>query len=451
MATPAPVGSGGGAGMASGSARPRPTAARTLLAARAATSGARVSLVHLPRSHTYYAHAYHAHSYTLTHLRCDKWCEDEPPRFGQQELLALQIQVAALCKASLQPNASPGDWSDRTDVLGAECPTGNWKFSPPPPPGPAPPSPNAPTISLNSEDSTKYAPTCAVGVRVLTPKTPRAASLGGARWRARVHRGEYDVRCAAIVDKSECCATIDSAGDVCVPAVTAFSDGAVCAGWEASLKISKADATQIAACPPQQDREATAARPRVKLPAQVGCDSLTDRVACCSATDGRTMTTYADSPCIPATLAFQSGAVCEAVPKVLAVEVSYSRGALHPLHHLTRLLQHAAPGRASLYLTSAAGTLPPSELDSDGNEVVARKALGAKAPSQFLRATVSGDAAGAMPVRFEAVQGTPHTYLLRNVQPAYCPSGVCPAAYDGYVCGVRGAAAKLHSPAKLAT
>ena len=158
------------------------------------------------------------------------------------------IHAAALCKASLQPDASPGDWSDRTDVSGAECPTGNWKLSPPPPPGPAPPSPNAPTISLNSEDSTKYAPTCAVGVRVLTPKTPRAASLGGARWRARVHRGEYDVRCAAIVDKSECCATIDSAGDVCVPAVTAFSDGAVCAGWEASLKISKADATQIAAC-----------------------------------------------------------------------------------------------------------------------------------------------------------------------------------------------------------
>ena len=43
-------------------------------------------------------------------------------------------------------NQSPGDWSDRSDILGAECPTGDWKNSPPPPPGPAPPAPKAPTV-----------------------------------------------------------------------------------------------------------------------------------------------------------------------------------------------------------------------------------------------------------------------------------------------------------------
>lgn len=350
-------------------------------------------------------------------------------------------------------NQSPGDWSDRSDILGAECPTGDWKNSPPPPPGPAPPAPKAPTVVLSSEGDGTHAPTCAVGVRVLTPTTPHAASLAGARWRARVHRSEHDERCAAIVDKAECCATVDSAGDVCVPAVTAFSDGAVCAGWEASLKFSSADAAQIAACPPQQDRSKAAARPRVKLAAEVGCDSITDRVACCSATDGRSNAAYANSPCIPATVVFQNGAVCEAAPSVIGVEVSYSRGALHPLHQLTRLLRHAAPGRASLYLTFATDALPPSEFDGPpwkGIEVEERQALGGFAPSHFIRASVSADAAGAMPVRFEAVVGSPNTYLLRNVWPAYCPGGVCPEAYPGYLCGVRGAAAWLHSLAKSA-
>lgn len=107
--------------------------------------------------------------------------------------------------------------------------------------------------------------------------------------------------CAELTDKAACCATIDKDGDVCVPAVTAFSDGTVCAGWEhsiggVSLKNAPADAAQIAACPPG-DRAAPSARPREKLAPGVGCSALTDRVACCSASDGRTMAAYEDAPC----------------------------------------------------------------------------------------------------------------------------------------------------------
>ena len=184
--------------------------------------------------------------------------------------------------------------------------------------------------------------------------------------------------CAELTDKAACCATIDKDGDVCVPAVTAFSDGTVCAGWEhsiggVSLKNAPADAAQIAACPPG-DRAAPSARPREKLAPGVGCSALTDRVACCSASDGRTMAAYEDAPCgspmgartpgshipcatprathpaphllgralrcdtnaplgrvaVPATTAFQNGAVCESAPHVHAVEVERWGSALHP-------------------------------------------------------------------------------------------------------------------------
>ena len=53
----------------------------------------------------------------------------------------------------------------------------------------------------------------------------------------------------------------------------------------------------------------------------------------------------------------------------------------------------------------------------------------------WLRATYQ-EVSDAMPTRFEAKAGTKDTYFLRNVWPAYCPGGVCPSSYGGYVCAV---------------
>ena len=80
-ATPAPVGSGGGAGATYGSARGSLMAVGTLLAAKTATSGARVSLIHLLCSHTMLTY-YDLYS---LHSSMRQRCEDEPPRLGQPQ------------------------------------------------------------------------------------------------------------------------------------------------------------------------------------------------------------------------------------------------------------------------------------------------------------------------------------------------------------------------------
>ncbi len=239
-----------------------------------------------------------------------------------------------------------GDWGEGKTT---ECPNAtalgfDWKM-PPPPPGASPPPPHPPiTFFAQEKLATGYKPTCAVGARVLTPNVPKTASLGVARWRARVMRPPlFGGTCAQVTDKAECCATIDQTGDICVPAINRFSDGTVCAGWEATLKNAPTDASLVAACPPQPDEATRAARPRVPLPKNVACDSITDRAACCSASDGRTLAKYKGAPCIPATIAFQNGAVCEAAPHVHDVEVAQPDLELalfcprtpssHPRHH----------------------------------------------------------------------------------------------------------------------
>lgn len=168
---------------------------------------------------------------------------------------------------------------------------------------------------------------CGVGTRIHTSAAPGAAALASAarRWLPRVHRGtdeEQSVRCADIVDKAECCAAIDKDGDVCVPAVTAFANGATCAGWLALQTAGSAATDDVAACPPQRDAATQAARPRTKLARGVACSSLTDRVACCSTTDGRREdATHENAPCVPAVTAFASGAVCESASHIFASEV----------------------------------------------------------------------------------------------------------------------------------
>ena len=181
---------------------------------------------------------------------------------------------------------------------------------------------------LQLECSSAAAP-CAVGTRILTPSTPHALSIGAPtrRWRARVHRGSAfgssaQVTCAEIADKAECCSAMDGTdGDICVPAVTRFSDGSVCKGWNALRVAGTATSEAIAACPPHADPSTAVATPRTTLADGTACSTLKDRVACCSATDGRGRgSAHEGAPCMPAVSSFLSGAVCESASHVFAFE-----------------------------------------------------------------------------------------------------------------------------------
>ena len=140
--------------------------------------------------------------------------------------------------------------------------------------------------------------TCGVGARILAPTVPRAASLAESRWRARLKRSSH--KCSEITDKAECCGALGKDADVCVPAVTSFDDGSVCQGWYNHLRFTPAEYNAVAACPPQEDLATKTSRHRVKLPAHSACDTVKDRVACCSLIDGRTLSQYLNAPCVPA-------------------------------------------------------------------------------------------------------------------------------------------------------
>ena len=184
-------------------------------------------------------------------------------------------------------------------------------YKPPEPPAvvEAPPILDAPPKELR-------APTCA-SVCASSPKVPRAASLAARRWTARVHRGVGTdaPRCAEITDKAECCAAVDTTGDVCVPAVTTFSDGSVCAGWVTTLLSSASDRTAVAMPAARRRRHRRRGRacafPLAGLPRVATAQPAARRV-----TGARRRTRGA--PCVPATTSFESGAVCEAAGDVAA-------------------------------------------------------------------------------------------------------------------------------------
>jgi hypothetical protein len=189
---------------------------------------------------------------------------------------------------------------------------------------------------------------CAVGTRILTAVAPRLASLAAParRWQARVWRGTdptQTVSCIEIIDKAECCAAIDKDGDVCVPAVTAFptSPARMCHGWNTlQLELGQSRMSGlVAACPPRPDTATNAARVRSKLASGAACSSITDRVACCSATDGRTTgSAHENAPCVPAVTAFANGAVCESASHVFASGITLGDDAQTKVHkfYLTR-------------------------------------------------------------------------------------------------------------------
>ena len=66
----------------------------------------------------------------------------------------------------------------------------------------------------------------------------------------------------------------------------------------------------MATCPARHDLAVNASQSRTKLPPQVGCNTLRDRVKCASAVDGRTMAIHLNQPCVPAQVQFLDGTLC---------------------------------------------------------------------------------------------------------------------------------------------
>lgn len=172
---------------------------------------------------------------------------------------------------------------------------------------------------------------CAVGTHIMAHTTPRAASLSSPtrRWQPRV---VSSLSCSSIVDRATCCAVIDMHGDACVPAVTSFTGGAVCAGRKVHSSTEWSalqQASAFATCP---SPATTAAQPRIKLAVDTPCSAVIDRVTCCSAIDGRAGTPvdpsiHEDAPCVPAVTAFGNGAACESASYDFSSEVEVAESA----------------------------------------------------------------------------------------------------------------------------
>ena len=185
-------------------------------------------------------------------------------------------------------------------------------------------------MQLECTMAENYGATCAVGTRILALNSPRAALLDAQtrRWKPRA---VASTSCSAINDGPTCCATIDKDGNVCVAATTSFAGGAVCSGWSAlqAATLPPGDPA-VAACPFSLDPVTKAVQPRTKLAAGFSCNSITDRVTCCSAIDGRlgtptTPSVHEDAPCVPAVTAFSNGAVCESVSYLFASEIELAQ------------------------------------------------------------------------------------------------------------------------------
>lgn len=163
---------------------------------------------------------------------------------------------------------------------------------------------------------------CAVGARIHTTRLPvdssierrrlasrtRAKTVNPTSWPWPILRTSNDAQCNTILNHERCCASFDLWGDPCVPAIETFGYGRVCmnAQW-----VAEFEPTKQAACPPRRDPATKLARARAKLGHMVGCHTLTDRVACSSAVDGRTQATHLNQPCIAASTRFANGNVCE--------------------------------------------------------------------------------------------------------------------------------------------
>ena len=139
-------------------------------------------------------------------------------------------------------------------------------------------------LSLNCSAATTAAQGCALGVRLHAALAPHGLSLAG-----RTLTGRTEVTsCLALADRDACCAAFERvalatgfvnqarSGYPCIPAVASYYPSAVCLP---STTSSLTYPRQQAACPPRPDAVGLA-RPRLHLPSQIPCSSLTDRYKC---------------------------------------------------------------------------------------------------------------------------------------------------------------------------
>ena len=108
------------------------------------------------------------------------------------------------------------------------------------------------------------------------------------------------------------------------------------ASWVA--RIAKDDASLVGACPARPDLSLADAplMARTKLPREVGCDTITNRLECGRYTDGRNMAAYNGQPCVAAMTQFSDGTLCNDAKWVQELD---------PLHAAT--LQPLAAGQLS--------------------------------------------------------------------------------------------------------
>ena len=167
---------------------------------------------------------------------------------------------------------------------------------------------------------------CAVGARLHTDKAPRFTRFNeptGRTHRRLAARVHLKSGCGAVTDKEMCCSALDRYNEPCVAAVTTFANGKVCMDSQWAVRYASRTEqipglpnavfvmAEQATCPAKHLPSTNSARPRTRLPAKVGCHTLRDRAACCSATDGRTEAIHLDQPCVAAQVQFLNGNMCE--------------------------------------------------------------------------------------------------------------------------------------------
>lgn len=100
--------------------------------------------------------------------------------------------------------------------------------------------------------------------------------------------------------------------DIVVGPLTLLPKATVCrtASWVA--RVAKDDASLVGACPARPDLSLADApiMARTKLPREVGCDTITNRLECGRYTDGRNMAAYNGQPCVAAVTQFSDGTLC---------------------------------------------------------------------------------------------------------------------------------------------
>ena len=179
-------------------------------------------------------------------------------------------------------------------------------------------------LSLECEGARSYSD-CGLGVRMhLGPDAmPVEASVPRRRLAQRTETSSCTTHAS---DRTQCCGSYDKEHQPCIPSTYLTYDhlngrpawqseqeyyyfGCRPAKWVAFFVT---DVGAVGACPANVNplRAESPIEPRRKLGLHVGCETITDRIACGMAIDGRLTGRYRNQPCMPAATYFADGLVC---------------------------------------------------------------------------------------------------------------------------------------------